>query len=67
MRAALLRLRAAGGGDDPVADPVAEPALGGGKQPPGGVSSHLSAVLRALDILAAVVGASEGEDAVRAA
>ena len=63
MRAALLRLRAAGGSDEPVA----EPALGGGKQPPWGVSSHLSAVLSALDILAAVVGASEGEDAVRAA
>ena len=77
VRGALLRLRAAGGGEPSVAgaeatstghldgDANGTRVGGGGTQQTRVVNSHLSAVLTALDTLAAAVASAElaGEDA----
>ena len=69
VRAALLRLRAAGAegtsAGQPGGDADGMPVRGGGTQQTPGVNSHLSAVLSALDTLAAAAASAElaGEDA----
>ena len=70
VRAALLRLRAAGAEEgtsagQPGGDADGMPVGGGGTQQTPGVNSHLSAVLSALDTLAAAAASAElaGEDA----